>query len=115
MTGKIAVAQVIQNRLEDGRWGDTHNKVILSPKQFSIFNSVKNQNKLRNPLKYDTEIAWRESFEAAQKVLAGKVEDLTEGSMWYIADYIKEPKWVKNLEFVKQIGRHKFYREKVPS
>lgn len=37
------IAQVINNRVDSGRWGNTLREVILSPMQFSAFNSVSRQ------------------------------------------------------------------------
>ncbi len=111
LTGKIAVAYVIENRVKDGRFGKNHKEVILARKQFSCFNTKRSKNKMRDPLKYDSFNTWKECYKAVELVLGGKVEDPTMGATHYHNKDI-EPYWAKSMEFTKQIGNHRFYRVK---
>jgi hypothetical protein len=43
-----AIAQVIENRLSSGRWGNTYKSVILAPQQFSAFNDFTKKRGLSN-------------------------------------------------------------------
>lgn len=109
--GKIAVGYVIQNRVNDRRFGKTHIKVMLARKQFTCFNTRKSKRKLRNPLKYDSLEVWTECWKTAKLVLEKMVKDPTDGATHYHRADI-EPYWAKSMGFTKQIGNHKFYREK---
>jgi len=110
VTGKIAIAYVIENRVNDGRFGKNHTEVILARKQFSCFNTKKSVSKMRNPLKYDSFKVWKDCSEAVRLVMEEKVEDPTSGATHYHGADI-EPSWAKGMKFTKQIGNHKFYRE----
>jgi len=110
--GKLAVANVIQNRVKkDSYFGKNHKEVILKPYQFSCFNEKDpNRKKMLHPLKYSSLETWLECLVASELVLSEKVPDNTHGSCWYFSDKIKEPYWAKRMIFVKQIGHHKFYK-----
>lgn len=110
-SGKIAVGWVIQNRVNSPRYPDKHVQVILQFKQFSCFNKDSPlRKKLLDPLSFETFSTWTECFLAAQKVLEGNVEDVTDGATHYHAKSVK-PYWADKLQFIKDIGNHKFYRE----
>jgi len=111
--GKLAVGWVIQNRVDrHSYFGKNHREVILKPYQFSCMNKGdKNRKKMLYPIKYSTLETWLECFVAGELVLTFKVPDLTHGATHYFADYIKPPKWAENMQFIKQIGHHRFYRE----
>jgi spore germination cell wall hydrolase CwlJ-like protein len=110
--GKVAVAQVTMNRVEDGRFGKgvcgviyqrnkVYEKVIC---QFSWACDGKSKVKPLN------NAAYRESEEVAKKVL---LEDFRlpgmKEAMYYHADYVN-PGWGKPK--VGKIGRHIFYKDK---
>jgi spore germination cell wall hydrolase CwlJ-like protein len=109
--GKIAVAHVIQNRVNDGRFGESHAGVILKPKQFSCFNSKEGRRRMRNPLKYNNFSSWKDSFEAVRLVLEEKVEDPTDGALWYYNPDLASPSWANKLKITKKIGHHIFLKE----
>jgi len=111
--GKLAIGWVIQNRVNRAKWyGNNYREVILKYKQFSAFNAGDaNRNKMRNPLLWDSFNRWQECFEAAKLVLNNDAEDPTNGATHYCRADI-EPHWAKSMEFIKQIGNHKFYRTK---
>lgn len=127
---KVAVAWVIQNRVDANTWyGKTHKEVILRKQyntvggkyQFSTFNETDpNSRKLRNPLKYDSLKTWVESWRAWEGVITKKFadptfsEELQKGATHYhsISNPKKRPYWAKKLAFLVQIGNLYFYREK---
>jgi spore germination cell wall hydrolase CwlJ-like protein len=99
--GKIAVAQVTLNRVNDSvRFAKTICKVVFERKQFSWTN---------NPRQHITDkTAWQESLVIAQAVLEGTL---------YIADFPAKyfharqvsPVWAKSLKPLRTIGNHVFY------
>jgi hypothetical protein len=111
--GKIAVAQVVMNRVESGQFPNDPCQVIYQKSvvysnivcQFSWACDRASQMK---PVHKDL---WRESQEAAKMVLLeGFRLPSLKGALYYHADYIN-PKWGKKK--VAHIGRHIFYnREK---
>ena len=52
-------------------------------------------------------------FSFALMIVQGKIKllDITDGALWYHADYV-HPKWAKSFEKTTKIGRHIFYRER---
>jgi spore germination cell wall hydrolase CwlJ-like protein len=111
--GKVAVAQVTLNRVEDGRFANTVCGVVYQKNvfyervvcQFSWF--CEGNHKIRAVHKP----MWQESELVAKKVL---LEDFRLPSMknalYYHADYVN-PNWRKPK--IDQIGRHIFYGEKI--
>jgi len=110
--GKVAVAQVTINRVNDGRFPNdicavvyqrniVYSKVIC---QFSWFCETNHITKSVHPKLF------MESEAAAKKVLLENFRlDGMKDALYYHADYV-DPKW--NKERVGKIGRHIFYREK---
>ncbi len=109
--GKVAVAQVTMNRVEDGRFGKgvcgvvyqrnvIYEKVIC---QFSWACMPSVRNRAIHPAVY------KESEEVAKRVLLEnfRLPGLSE-AMYYHADYVN-PKWGKPK--ITQIGRHIFYKD----
>ena len=52
---------------------------------------------------------WAECLEIANDIIDGHYFDLTEGSMWYHADYI-HPYWADHLNQTIHLDTHIFYR-----
>ena len=112
--GKIAVAQVVANRVAaGGPFGHGWHAVMLKPWQFSCFNiQDPNYNKLLQPVSWDAEAVWRTCLYIARAALRGALPGVVDGCCYYHAAGLPMPAWAKKLEFYKQIGRHKFYRSK---
>jgi spore germination cell wall hydrolase CwlJ-like protein len=106
--GKIAVALVTLNRVEDPRYPKDICSVVKqrvkSTCQFSWF--CESGKSIRN------NEAYNEAQRIALYVYANyeKLKDFTNGALFYHADYVN-PRW-KGLEKTAVIGRHIFYREK---
>ena len=108
--GKVAVAQVTLNRLNDGRFGKTvcevvYAKGMISGRIICQFSWVcENKRRILNT----NSPQYIESMEVAKKVLLEnfKLSSL-HNSLFFHADYIR-PGW-KN-EKVAHIGRHIFYK-----
>jgi spore germination cell wall hydrolase CwlJ-like protein len=111
LEGKIAVAQVTLNRVNDGRFGDNicsvvHQKTKFSQRVVCQFSWVcENKHKVQPiaPKHY------KESEDIAKKVLFENFRlPSIDGVLFYHADYVN-PRWKKKR--VTKIGRHIFYRE----
>lgn len=108
LLGKIAVACVVRNRVNDKRWPDTWKEVMLQPKQFSCFlpeyfrPSIIKQDQ-QNPV-------WRESYFSAFGVYNRYILAEARGANHYHANYIETPYWVVGKTPVLEIGKHKFYK-----
>ena len=109
--GKVAVAQVTLNRVEDPRFPKdvcavVYQKNVIMEKvvcQFSWFCDSKHKNKPIN------KAAYNDSMEVAKKVmLEGFRLDGVKTALYYHADYIN-PNW--KLRKVAKIGTHIFYED----
>lgn len=101
--GKIAVAQVTNNRLKTGRWGKDICKVVYSKAQFSW--TLEKKKKFATPKGK----LWTESQQAAADFQQGiRVRDL-EKSKFYHTSYIRTPKWADKNKKVHEVGQHIFY------
>lgn len=103
LDGKIAVAQVVLERKETGRWGENLCSVIYARAQFSwtLKKSLVKQ-KPKGKL-------WDESVHAVEKFIKGyRVPELADAK-FYHTDYIRTPYWVNEKKKIGQIGRHIFY------
>jgi spore germination cell wall hydrolase CwlJ-like protein len=104
--GKIAVAQVTLNRLRTGYWGRDICKVVYAPAQFS-WTRIKRRAWLQN-----TGANWDESQQVAAEVLDQGIRIPTlKTSLFYHADYIKDPYWADRTKRTTKVGRHIFYTQ----
>lgn len=107
--GKVAVAEVMRNRLRSGRWGKTMAQVILAPFQFSGWNT-KDPNRTKAMLLDAEDPNFRECQTAWQKALDGS--DTVSGAMHYFnPKVVKSPDWADPTKLVAQIGSHLFYKD----
>lgn len=116
--GKLAVAHVVTNRVEDLQFPNSVCGVIYQAKTY--INWKGNEVPLRNQCQFSwycdgksdepvDSVTWIKSLYIADLVLTGKYNDITEGALWYHADYIY-PYWADELEIVTQIDDHIFYK-----
>lgn len=103
--GMRAVAHVIMQRKESKGWPSTVREVVEQRRQFSYLLDKHLQSK---PTQKDFDIAYKEAYDA----YFGLSENPVPGAKWYHSTSIKPPKWTKDLEVVKTIGNHIFYKEK---
>lgn len=101
--GKYAVGHITMNRLSTGYWGKSVCEVVYAKDQFS-WTRLK---KLPKP----NEQKWVDSLFIARDVLQGHRIPNLNRSLFYHADYIKDPHWVDKDQKVTQIGRHIFYNK----
>ena len=118
LAGKVAVAQVVYNRMEHASYPDNVCGVIYQAKyrenwkgnmipirhqcQFSWFCDGKSDE----PLDTDT---FFESYVVAQDIIMGKYPDITEGATHYHSIMV-EPFWAETLNETVQITDHIFYK-----
>lgn len=118
LAGKIAVAQVVLNRLEHPNYPTTMCDVIYQAKwkenwlgnlvpirnqcQFSWFCDGKSDDPVDSP-------TWMNSLKVAADVVQGKYGDITEGSTHYHNDQV-HPYWADSLNETVVINNHIFYK-----
>ena len=116
--GKLAVAHVVINRMEDLQFPNTVCGVVYQAKTYTNWKG--NEVPIRNQCQFswycdgksDEPVdskTWIKSLYIADLALTGEYKDITEGALWYHADYIL-PYWADELEFVTQIDDHIFYK-----
>jgi spore germination cell wall hydrolase CwlJ-like protein len=106
--GKIAVGQVVMNRVGDPDFPPQVCQVVKQGGertrdrcQFSWWCDGRSDRP-------DDLKAWTESKGLAKKILAGAIEDPTRGALWYHADHVN-PGWDMDVIRQGKIGRHVFY------
>ncbi|MEZ5825912.1 MAG: cell wall hydrolase [Geminicoccaceae bacterium] len=106
---KLAVAQVVLNRVEAPDHADTPCEVIWEDRQFSW-----THDGLSDRIRIDNAIdrrAWTDSVLAALVATASKTPDLTGGSTHFHAVSIS-PGWSRKMDHVVTYGDHDYYVEK---
>ena len=104
--GKIAVAEVVKERVESKRWPAKYEDVILQPWQFSAFNkNDPNAFKFPNPETHE----WKESYYAAYDTYFGDNSGVAKGANHYVVKGVN-PFWAVGHEPVVVIGQHEFYK-----
>jgi len=106
--GKVAVALVTMNRVQDPRYPKDICSVVKQKVKYTCQFTWFCQDKYTNRQK----TAYEESRDIALHVYANyeKIKDFTNGALFYHADYVN-PHW-RGLEKTTVIGRHIFYKEK---
>lgn len=104
LIGQIAVAQVTHNRLLSGKWGKNFCSVVFAKKQFSWTND--DMLRVARPKNI---IQWNRAKYSVTLFKKGVRTNNLGSSQFYYADYIKKPKWAKDMIRDDKIGRHIFY------
>lgn len=94
--GKLAVGQVVLNRVEHEQFPDTIHDVIYQPRQFEP---------VMNGAFYNE--ATEESVQAALEILM-RDEPIIEALYFYNPAIAASQEWFDTLEFVEEIGNHVF-------
>lgn len=116
--GRLAVAHVVINRMEDLQFPNTVCGVVYQAKTY--VNWKGNEVPIRNQCQFswycdglsDEPVdskTWIKALYIADLALTKQYPDITEGALWYHADYIY-PYWADELEYVTQIEDHIFYK-----
>jgi hypothetical protein len=102
LEGQLAVAEVILNRAQSGRYPTTLCSVVTQPAQLSFI------RRGRFP-KVDTNCeAWRKALAIAEIANKGLADAVASNVLWYHASYVS-PSWGRRLTRVTRIGTHIFY------
>ncbi|PTQ11712.1 cell wall hydrolase [Sphingomonas oleivorans] len=99
--GQLAVAQLMMNRLESGRFADTICGVAHQPGQF--FNT-----RAYNPRR-DTAL-WRTALEVSREAMTGQADHVVPGAFYYHAAYQKATAFFRTRQRIVTLGDHIFYR-----
>ncbi|WP_109315000.1 cell wall hydrolase [Pseudovibrio ascidiaceicola] len=111
-SGKVAVANVIMNRVRSYRYPSTVEGVCLQPWQFSCWNANDPNSGIIANLQPGANGRFDTCLSIAQKAVSGALSDNTGGALHYHADYLDEVSWVKNSPNARmsaRIGRHMFF------
>ena len=108
---KIAVANVIMNRVKDPKWwGNTVKEVCLVKNQFSCFNfGDPNFSELINVTIKNK--VFQECFGIAYSVMKGFIPDNTNGATHYHNKSVN-PEWDDKMNITLEIDNLLFYNEK---
>jgi len=112
--GMRAVAHVMVNRIGD-RFGEDLATVILSPKQFSVWNRGDPNrrtvvNLARDASGIATDPEWAMADRVAREVLSGQSLDPTDGALFYHTRAVR-PRWAHVGQGRQVIGQHIFYAD----
>lgn len=109
--GKVAVAEVIRNRVKQTKWGRTATQVCLYPYQFSGWNT-KDPNRIAALLLDDTDGKYQECLKAWLYVNHSPSETVNGATLYYNPKVIPvPPAWAKPGNLLARVGNHVFYRE----
>ncbi len=119
LAGKIAVANVTLNRVEDLQFPETICDVVYQSKAY-YESWTGNKVPVRGMCQFSwycdgksdepkDSRTWVESIRIADMVLNEKTIDITDGALWYHADYVY-PYWADHLTKVITIENHIFYK-----
>lgn len=104
LTGKIAVASVILNRVDDSRFPNTIRGVIHQPYQFSFIHDMQYQT---TPDKRD----WTKAYSVAYDVKHGALDRVTDATFYLNPSSLgRLPRWARKFRHVATIGNHHFYK-----
>lgn len=106
--GKVAVAEVIRNRLNGGVYGKTVASVVLAPYQFSCWNTK--GNRLSAALLMDDNALYKDCMRAWQSALGGSKSVPSAVFYYNPAGVAETPTWAIPARLIAVIGHHRFYR-----
>ena len=124
IAGKIAVSQVVFNRVLNDNFPDSVCEVIYQAKLSKWHLANGREVPLRNKCQFSwycdgkpdvpvDSVTWEESYRLAQTLLEAQASpywtDFTEGALWYHADYV-HPYWADSLKKTSVIDNHIFYK-----
>lgn len=105
--GQVAVAQVTLNRVKSLAFPNTICEVVRQKKrqicQFSWYCDGKSDQP--KDIK-----DYNKATEVAIQVYSRTIPDVTEGSLWYHATYIRRPFWAYSMKEMVKINEHIFYK-----
>ncbi len=118
--GKIAVANVIRNRVRTSHWGAGYDAVCLAPHQFSCWQRVGgavNYEALRalhlqiEQGQRPVDPALTECYAVAQETMSGRLQDNVRGATHYFVTKSLTPLWAVGHAPVCTVGDHVFFAQ----
>jgi len=115
LADRVAVADVVQNRVRDTRYPNTICEVVKQGRQHPSGAMIRNQCQFswycdgKNDRPQNEDLWIDAQMLAYQMVFEDKYRGITEGATHYHATYVK-PSWASTLQLVGRIGAHIFYR-----
>ena len=121
LAGKIAVSQVVLNRVQQDRYPSTVCEVIKEGPTYKNWKG--NIYPLKDRCQFswwcdgksDTPTpgrVWENSKKVAKLVMTNnRMVDITEGSTYYHAEYVN-PRWASRMNKIGRIGAHYFYKNR---
>ncbi len=103
LAGQLAVAQVIINRSEDGRFPASYCGVVAQPRQFSFMRGT------QMPQIRTGSAAWARAVAIAEIAHQGLWESEAGDAVFFHAKYVR-PSWSQRKTRLAQIDTHIFYR-----
>jgi spore germination cell wall hydrolase CwlJ-like protein len=100
-SGKVAVAQTLMNRLDDGRFGETICDVANQPGQYFDLSDYRPSRESD---------AWADAMDVASDVLRGETDAVAPGALFFRANYAPTNSFFRGRTRVTQVGAHVFYR-----
>jgi spore germination cell wall hydrolase CwlJ-like protein len=108
--GQVAVAHVIKNRLESGRWGRNLATVCLWRGQFSGWFSPADPNFAGVCLLPDNDPELMKMWQVMHEVMQSWT-DPTNGATHYCNLGIVHPGWIKDATHCGKFGNHTFFKD----
>lgn len=131
LDGKIAVANVTMNRVASSNYPNTLCGVVYQAKYSKWWQEHKGRLvPIRNQCQFswycdgksdrlylttstgtvikDNMNAWVDSIHIAEEAIRGNLNDITQGALWYHADFV-QPYWSTHYKEVTKVGAHIFY------
>ena len=119
--GKLAVGNVVMNRVKSSKWPNTICEVIEQGPRYYSDNSkqwIPKRNRCQFSWYCDGKSdipregkAWLESQKMSDYIISiSNILDITDGATYYHADWIDIPRWSYNKKNTTTIDEHIFYR-----
>ena len=109
--GKLAVGAVIQNRVQEGAYGEGLRGVIMRPGQFSPLNLETDYHRGEQGVDFSSIRPTKETYAVTDAILTGEYDDPTGGaSHFYNPDFSNPPWGIKGGGNWMTLGRHVFGR-----
>lgn len=116
LEGQLAVGYVTLNRVESEKYPNTVCDVVYQAKMKSGYKTIPARNKCQfswycdgrpDHVNHKSE-GWTMAQKAAIMVLSKSVDDMTDGALYYHANYVS-PRWSRTKRTSTKIGNHIFY------
>jgi spore germination cell wall hydrolase CwlJ-like protein len=104
LIGVVSVMHVVMNRVNDSRWPDTIKEVVNYRCQFSYKCDHSEKHGIKDKKSFDKMLA------ASYDVMNGLVGSPIQNANHYFAPKKANPYWANKLEYVADVGDHKFYK-----